>query len=231
MLAEAGLTEQTYLGAAQALTHVAIDVSRIDPIEQQIKEAKRALWGHDIPGFFPTPDELAERLVRLANIRAGMRVLEPSAGWGNIADAVRRLHPDVQLILFEVVPSLLEILNWKGYCTPTVHGHNLFLRDFLQAIPGAISGYQQVDRAIGNPPFEAGQDIDHIKHMYEWLKPGGRLVSICSEGPFFRQDRKSEQFREWLFDHGAYTERLPEGSFSKGERPTNVATRLVIIDR
>lgn len=231
-LADAGLTPQTYLGAAQALRYIAVDVRNVDPVAEQIKAAKRNLFGANIPGFFPTPDDLADRLVRQADIRTGMTVLEPSAGWGNIADAVRRAQPSARLILFEVASPLLEILNWKGYCTPTVHGHNLFRGDFLKAIPGAISGYQLVDRAVLNPPFEGLQDIDHVMHAYTWLKPGGRLVAIMSPSPFFRQDKKAVAFQQWLDTETSYdVADLPDGSFAKGERPTNVATRLVVIDK
>jgi len=34
-----------------------------------------------------------------------------------------------------------------------------------------------------NPPFENGADIKHIQHAMKMLKPGGRLVAICANGP------------------------------------------------
>jgi hypothetical protein len=49
-----------------------------------------------------------------------------------------------------------------------------------------------------NPPFEKGQDIEHVRHAYDQLKPGGRVVAIMSEGPFFRSDKKATEFRDWL---------------------------------
>ena len=39
-----------------------------------------------------------------------------------------------------------------------------------------------------NPPFENGTDIKHILHARGLLKPGGRLVAICANGP--RQQAK-----------------------------------------
>jgi tRNA G10 N-methylase Trm11 len=37
-----------------------------------------------VPQLFPTPPELADRMVELADIRPGQQVLEPSAGTGRI---------------------------------------------------------------------------------------------------------------------------------------------------
>jgi 16S rRNA G1207 methylase RsmC len=80
---------------------------------------------------------------------------------------------------------------------------------------------------IMNPPFEAGQDIDHIVHAFNYcLEPGGELVSVCSSGPFFRSDRKSEAFRDLIKAYG-YSQELPEGSFM--ESGTMVNTRLVYL--
>jgi hypothetical protein len=52
-----------------------------------------------------------------------------------------------------------------------------------------------------------------------------------SPSPFFHSSTKARAFRDWLVQVGAQVEALPDGSFAKGERPTNVATRLVVIDR
>lgn len=89
----------------------------------------------------------------------------------------------------------------------------------------------EYDRILMNPPFEKGADIDHVKHAYSLLKPGGRLVSIMCEGPFFRSDSKSEEFRNWLEEVGGTNEKLPDGSFLASENSTAVNTRLVVIDK
>jgi hypothetical protein len=51
------------------------------------------------------------------------------------------------------------------------------------------------------------------------------------EGPFFRSDRKSGTFRDWLDQVGGWSEQLPEDAFKSSDRPTGVRTRLVIIDK
>jgi hypothetical protein len=56
-------------------------------------------------------------------------------------------------------------------------------------------------------------------------------VSVMCEGPFFRADRKSREFREWLDAVGGWNEILPSGVFEASDRPTSVKARLVVIDK
>lgn len=95
---------------------------------------------------------------------------------------------------------------------------------------GSDSGY---DRILMNPPFSKQRDIDHVKHAYDLLKPGGRIVAVMSEGSFFRSNKKATAFREWMDELGATSERLPEGSFNDPNLPVNtgVNARMVIIDK
>lgn len=184
--------------------------------EIEIKNLERELVGKKISGFFPTPKSLALRMLEAAEIKPGMEVLEPSAGKGDIADLLKTkegITPDTIEINYE----LKNILSQKG--------HKVVSDDFLEY------NDKQYDRILMNPPFEKGQDIDHIKHAYTLLKPGGILVSIASEGPFFRTDNKSKEFRKWLEKVDAGAEKLPQGSFTGGEafRQTGVSTRLVTI--
>jgi 2'-5' RNA ligase len=89
------------------------------------------------------------------------------------------------------------------------------------------------DRIVMNPPFERGQDMDHVRHAFDLLKPGGRMVAIMSEGSFSRSDRKATEFRDWLEAQGGENEKLPAGSFTgkDAQRQTGVSTRLVTLDK
>ncbi len=84
-----------------------------------------------------------------------------------------------------------------------------------------------------NPPFENGQEIEHVQHGFEQLAGGGRLVSVMSVGPFFRTDKKAEQFRTWLQDLDHDIEDLPEDAFKGVEafRQTGVRTKLLTITK
>lgn len=95
---------------------------------------------------------------------------------------------------------------------------------------GTASGY---DRIIMNPPFSNRRDAEHVRHAYSLLKPGGRIVAIMGEGVFFGQDKKAQDFREWLESVGGTSEKLPEGSFMDPSLPVNtsVNARMVVIDR
>ncbi|MEW6737195.1 MAG: hypothetical protein AB1489_38275 [Acidobacteriota bacterium] len=182
----------------------------------QVKVLERDLIGRKINGYFPTPIVIAEEMVKLANIKPGMTVVEPSAGKGNIADVIRVEAPAADLYVIEPVTILRDILIAKGY--------NLVGYDFLEH-------FDEYDRIVMNPPFEDGKDIEHLRHAYNLLKSGGRLVGIMSEGPFFRSDKQAKEFREWFDSVSGESERLPDGSFKDSERPTGVATRLVILDK
>ncbi len=217
-LRAAGITTRQQFDAAKsAIEQMATPPSRMTSTARQIKDLERNLIGTKLPGYFPTPKPVVDRMLEEADIQPGMNVLEPSAGKGNIADAVRAGEPDVKLTTIEPSGNLRQILQLKG--------HNLTEdSDFLRH-------QGSYDRIVMNPPFETLQDIDHVRHAYDLLKPGGRVVAIMSEGPFFRNDKKATAFRDWLDDMGGTAEKLPEGAFKSSERPTGVATRLVVIDK
>jgi protein-L-isoaspartate O-methyltransferase len=142
----------------------------------------------------------------MADIRPGQTVLEPSAGTGALLDAIGT-RPRV--VAVEVNHHLAETLRTRY---PLAVDH---CADFL-ALNGEL---RQFDRVVMNPPFERGADIEHIRHAYAKLAPGGRLVAICANGP-----RQREELGE------VCTERidLPVGSFK--EQGTNVNTAIVVID-
>ena len=185
-----------------------------------IKEAERKLVGIKIQGFFPTPPTILRRMMGIADIEHTDRVLEPSAGKGNILDAVFESTPGLpkeNVDAIEIVPSLQDIIKKKGY---EVSGG-----DFLMYADE--KGY---DKIVMNPPFEKGADIAHVKHAFEMLKPGGRLVAIMSEGPFFRDTKDAKEFRQMVSEYG-HSEKLAEGSFKDAERATGVNTRIVMLEK
>lgn len=194
------------------------DPGRLTELRQSVDERARVaeLAERRIPGFFPTPRALARLVVERAEIAAGHRVLEPSAGAGHLVDAIRAAAPAAALTLVEFSQCLRAHLIGRGL--------SLAGDDFLAFEGGPF------DRVVMNPPFEGGQDVEHVRHAFGLLAPGGRLVAIMSAGPFFRSDRRSREFREWLDELGGDREDLPAGAFQASERPTGVRTVLVTID-
>ena len=94
--------------------------------------------------------------------------------------------------------------------------------DFLE---WASRTAQRFDVAIMNPPFTGGQDVNHIRCAWTLLRPGGRLVAICSNSPFIGERRTHRTFRDWLETIGATIDPLPSGTFR--ESGTNVRACLI----
>jgi predicted RNA methylase len=184
-------------------------VRRIEALEAEIQLTK-------IPGYFPTPAPVVSIMLDRARIHGGLLVLEPSAGNGNIADAIRAKFSGVAVHCFEWNLRLAEILKLKGYA--------LIGSDFMEA-----TGSDIFDRVVMNPPFERQQDIDHVRKAFSLLKAGGVLVSVMAPGFEFRQDRKSTEFRAWLDEVGGTWEDLPDGAFKQSG--TGISTRLVVIEK
>jgi hypothetical protein len=161
--------------------------------------------------FYETPPDLARRMVAVASIREGAAVLEPSAGKGAI---LKELPPGVHCTAVELNPAMISHLGQAQI----VH-----CGDFLK-FNGELGTFNHV---IANPPFRNGQDVQHVRHMYDLVRPGGVIVTVTSPAWQYRTDRKHAAFREWLqgFDHDV--ENLPEGTFNSSG--TNVRSLLVTI--
>ena len=168
-----------------------------------------------IPGYFPTPAPVVKLMLDRAQLGPGLTILEPSAGSGNIADAVRAKLPNAEIYCFELNPRLAQILKLKGH---HVDGDDFMVDEAIARI---------FDRVIMNPPFEKQADIDHVRKAHRLLKPGGLLISIMAPGFEFRQDRKSTEFRTWLDEMGGTWEDLPMESFKASG--TGMRTKLVTI--
>lgn len=193
-------------------------------------------------GFYPTPDDLAAKVVNEARVIASreapqLRILEPSAGTGNIARrCVNRIEEldnwaggreqnqdryrfDNLVDCVEIQPHLAAALEAEG-----IYGR-VWTADFLHLSPEQTGLY---DRIVMNPPFDRERDIDHVNHALQFLKPEGRLLAIMSAGTEFRETRKSIAFREKIAAlHGQFVD-LPAGSFS--EVGTYVNTCLLILN-
>lgn len=173
-------------------------------------------------GFFETPNAVIDRMFELVAPRGW--VLEPSAGMGAIVKRLVRCDEVATIITVEKNPRRAEYL--KDVFIP--QGVNyVHCGDFLAVTPDTFS--MKFDTIFANPPFEEGQDIDHVQHMYTLLDDGGKMVSVMGEGAFFRNDKKATAFRDWLRSVGYWSEQLPAGSFK--ESGTGVNTRLVVLDK
>lgn len=201
---------------AHALWALIVPRSEAEEKAEALRLKIEGLQFANIPGYFPTPSGVVTMMMGAAEIPLGdCRVLEPSAGSGAIADRVKAIRPNAAIETIERNYTLIEILTAKG--------HFVMSGDFLNIAPVVL-----YERVLMNPPFENGQDADHVRHAFGFLKSGGRLVAIMSPGPFFRADRKAVAFREWFEERGGTRVDIPAGAFK--ESGTAVATVMVTID-
>lgn len=166
--------------------------------------------------FFPTPAALARRMAILFDIQPDDLILEPSAGQGALITAcIEQGANETQIRYCELDPKNRITLVCKGYKN--------FLTDNFLDLTTAI----RFDKIIANPPFSNNQDIDHVRHMFRLLKPGGRMVVLTSPAWTFGSRRKQIDFREWIESEGFLQEEIPEGTFED----TNIRTILLVITK
>jgi 16S rRNA G1207 methylase RsmC len=189
--------------------------------EQTLRLMQEALV-MGIPGYFPTPPDVAKDLLQFASFDSLDRILEPSAGTGALIDAVLNQHPGAQISYCEINVFLLDVLRLKYEDSTNV--------SFLERDFGEFHIRHQDLRfsaIIMNPPFEKGQDIDHLLRAHRLLAPNGVLAAIISEGAFQRTDKRAAAFRQFLASTNAVDSRLPSQSFKPSG--TAVASRMIRI--
>lgn len=164
--------------------------------------------------FFPSPPAVVSRLMELADVSKGSRVLEPSAGKGAIAYACADAGATVDC--YELMEANFMALVGDVRLGLVRH------MDFLAQTPEA-----SYDRVVMNPPFAKQADIKHVLHALRFLKPGGLLVSVMAASVAFRDNRLTQEFRDLIRERGGDIEALPDGAFKSSG--TMVRTVIVTI--
>ena len=188
--------------------------------------------------FVPTPGNIIEMMIKLlGDINPADKILEPSAGYGHIADKLVEktiLRPN-QIDVIEPVEDLRKVLHSKGY--------KLVDYDILKYNPR-----EKYDKIIMNPPYDNGSDILHLLHCYDILKPGGKLVCILPENDFIpsRQPGYEKWLKDWLGNGelkeiNEYLEELLRNNdcqviklgkvFKESDVPDDIETRMVLITK
>ena len=185
-LQKAGITDTDELAAAVECFDTLLQSAVIppDPNAARLRDMLYRAEMYQKGDVQFTPPELAKELVALAGVRKDSRVLEPEAGIGNIADAAKEVTDNVDCI--ERMTDFCEILKLKK--------HNVIANDLLTAETAPI-----YDSVVMNPPFS--EECEHIKRAFDFVRPGGSLVAVCSCSIQWKSTRKYEQFRDWLSEH------------------------------
>lgn len=132
-------------------------------------------------GAFMSPAAVAAEVMKYAEVHQGERILEPSAGTGQLARAARDAGAEV--VCVEIQPGLAHELG-------ALHGFiSVDNADFLTLTVAELGTF---DKVIMNPPFDRGRDCDHVRHAYKFLRPGGVLVAVMSARAEFGDDKRHQ---------------------------------------
>jgi len=177
-------------------------------------------------GFYPTPASMASKMLEGIKWDYVSTILEPSAGKGNLADAInekwriyrssRRYYAEEQradIDCIEVDPNLRAILKEKKY--RVVHD------DFLT--------YQTMKRyslIVMNPPFDDA--ARHILKAISLLDANGTLVALCNAETIRNHSAYNERYQLFriLTDNNAEIT-YHHGEFLKAERKTDVEIAMI----
>lgn len=178
-----------------------------------VTPTEQYLWQEETQ-YYPTPVEVANRVVELAEITEGCSVLEPSAGRGNLLDCI---GVKCDILAIEPLSENCKYLESKGY--------NYGITTFEKA----YKTLPNFNRVVMNPPFSGQRDIKHVMMAYSLLNPEGVLVSVMSENALYYETEISADFRAFLKKNKAYVEAVPALSFA--ENGTTIETVIVTIKK
>lgn len=169
--------------------------------------------------FYPTPDAVTEQAIRDLYIREGSRVLEPSAGTGNMVRHL--LAKGAQVDAVEIDPDRVRALEGIRDPRLTVHPGN-----FL-----SLPARPEYDFVVMNPPFYGTHWMEHVVHAFDFLRPGGTLVAVLPVTAEMGESAKHETFRAWVKKHSRgwrlpFTDLPPESFASSGTRVNTVVLTM-----
>lgn len=146
--------------------------------------------------FYATPLETVYTLLdNYDGINPGDVILEPSAGNGNIIQALRKRgyknHIDAVELRQDEYGNLLN------------YADQVLIYDYLNPL---VEG-QKYDVIIGNPPYSLAQEF--IDKSLKLLKPGGRLIFLLRTN--FLESKK--RFAWWQ-------DKIPTGLYVLSKRPS-----------
>ena len=153
-------------------------------------------------------------MLKNVSFSPNMKVLEPSAGLGHIAIALR--NEGIECDCFELSPLLQLALCKMDF--------RVLGSDFLAATPMAI-----YDLVIANPPFSNLGVMRHTLHAMDFLKPGGRLITLAHHYTL-TPSRKDKFLFSWLKTFNAQIIDLGR-PFIESNRITNIPINLIILDK
>ncbi len=163
--------------------------------------------------FYPTPAKTIEIMMQGYDV-SGLKILEPSAGSGNIVDWLKNAGATVYGC--EIDAQLRRILS--GKC-------DLLEQDCMDLTKEKMS---HINMIVMNPPFSKQEK--HILHLWEIAPDGCDIISLCNDSLMKnRYDNSRKQVGELVDSFGSYTSLGKE--FAQADRNTNVEIGLIRIKK
>ena len=178
-----------------------------DFTNEQILKIGKSLKGVTLSekfDFYPTPDELSEKIKELAEIKKDDFILEPSAGMGSLIKGLNKNN----IVCVELSPISAEILKNSGYDTKNI--------DFME-----YQAKRQFDKILMNPPFSKNMDAKHITHAFNMLKNGGVLVAVHTPTIKTAENKACKDFQK-IFNQYAVSSETFSGAVKNSGKGTNI---------
>lgn len=182
--------------------------------------------------LYPTPEDIAYKMTHLVDFKRVHTILEPSAGYGNLATVAIKVfdreHGIWKLSEREKEPfpaDVIDLVEIDEKCRAFLQSKqgNIIGNDFL-----TLKTFKRYDLIIMNPPFSDG--VKHLLKAIEMQKYGGQIVCLLNSetinNPYTVERKvllqKIEQYEGTVYDYGA--------CFQHSERPTDVNISCVYIN-
>lgn len=172
--------------------------------------------------FYHSPEGVTDKLLYDLHLPDNAHVLEPSAGTGHIVRALKAKKPDVKITAIEIHPDRVRRLRELKDANCQIAERN-FLNE---------PTFPVYDAVVMNPPFYGTHWMDHVRHAWDFLKDGGRLVAVLPVSAAVAETPKHLAFRRWAEranggrTWGLFTD-LPAESFAEaGTRINTVILSL-----
>jgi 16S rRNA G966 N2-methylase RsmD len=163
--------------------------------------------------FYPTPEKVIFRMLAQYDVN-GKTVLEPSAGKGDLLEALQAEGANV--LYCEVSEPLQRILNGKG---------RFMCADFLELTSDKVS---HISAIFMNPPFSKG--VAHILHAYSIAPDGCTIVALCNSSNITNDYSKERKELKTLIENYGSIQELGN-CFEDAERSTAVEVAMITIKK
>lgn len=188
----------------------------------------RRLPSFDNSGFYPTPSKLAGKMLSCVDWKCVFSILEPSAGKGDLADAVSRFVNDTKnsrRVFIHQRKPYIDCIERDSDLAALLRGKGLLVvhDDFL-----TFHTRKQYDLCVMNPPFDSGDE--HLLHALSLMERGGQIVCLLNaetiRNPYTNRRKVLVQK---LREHNARIEFI-ENAFVHAQRPADVEIALVYVN-